>query len=337
VNPVPNHASFRFSTRQLSPAQRLPAWYEVFCRSASPRYCAPLDEACHTDMRIWTHGPRDSSSVPQAGLRIQRVALTHGVATERPRELLKDGNDDLVLNIQEAGDSCVSQCGRQVIAQAGCGVLTSNADVSTISFRGPVRFTSIALPRRLMTALAPRAEDAIVKPALLDSAVLPLLINYLEIIEDQSALQSPDVARSVAAHIRDLCVLAIGASHQAREPARRGGLRQARLRMLKDDIARHLTRGPVTATELAKRNRMTPRYVHKLFEGEGVSLSHFVRAQRLALVYRHLTHPDHAGRTIGALAFDAGYGDLSTFNHDFRRCYGVTPSSLRAAAAKTER
>ncbi|CAN7235223.1 AraC family transcriptional regulator [Bradyrhizobium sp. LjRoot220] len=329
--PVPNPA-FRFSTTALSPAERLPAWYEVFSRSTSRRYCAPLDETCHTDVRIWTLGPADACTV-----RVQRVTLSHSIETHRPRELLSDGSDDLVLNIQEAGDTCVSQCGMQATAAAGGAILTSNADVSTIAFRGPVRFTSIALPRRVMMALAPRAEDAIVKPAGSDSAVLHLLISYLAVAEEQSATQSPDLARAVAAHIHDLCALAIGASRDAAEIARGRGLRQARLRMLKEDIASNLTLGPVTAAALAQRHRMTPRYVHKLFEGEGVSLSQFVRAQRLARVHRNLTDPRHAGRAIGELAFDAGYGDLSTFNHDFRRCYGMTPSALRAAARRDER
>jgi AraC-like DNA-binding protein len=29
---------------------------------------------------------------------------------------------------------------------------------------------------------------------------------------------------------------------------------------------------------------------------------------------------------------DAGFGDLSTFNREFRRRYGATPSDVRAAA-----
>ena len=329
--PVPN-SMFHFSTKALSPAERLPAWYEVFCRSTSRRYCAPLDETCDTEVRIWTPGPGDGCAV-----RVQRVTLSHSIETHRPRELLSDGSDDFVLNIQEAGDTCVSQCGMQATAAAGAAILTSNADVSTIAFRGPVKFTSIALPRRVITALAPGAEDAIVKPAPAASAVLPLLTNYLAVTEEQSALQSPDIARAVATHIQDLCALAIGASREAAEIAKGRGLRQARLRMLKDDIASNLTRGPVTAAALAQRHRMTPRYVHKLFEGEGVSLSHFVRAQRLARVHRNLTNPVHSGRTIGELAFDAGYGDLSTFNHDFRRCYGMTPSALRAATRRDDR
>ena len=74
----------------------------------------------------------------------------------------------------------------------------------------------------------------------------------------------------------------------------------------------------------------------RLFESEGMTLSRFVRASRLALVHRSLVNPRLADRTIGALAYDASFGDLSTFNHEFRRHYGMTPSDLRAAASKDE-
>jgi AraC-like DNA-binding protein len=329
VSSVPINPHFRFSTRDLTPAQRLPAWYEVFCRSASRRYCRALDEACHADMQIWSFGEAPHAS--EAHVRIQWTTLTHGIDTHRTRELLSDGSDDLVLTIQQASEASVTQCGREVIANAGAGVLTSNADVSAMAFGGPSKFVSIAVSRRIITAMAPGAEDAIAKPTHLDPAVLPLLVSYLGILEDRSVVQSPEVARAVSLHIHDLCALAIGASRDADEFARGRGLRVARLRMLKDDIAQHLTHGSVTAADLARRHRVTPRYVHKLFESEGISLSHFVRAQRLALVHRSLSNPSLAGRTIGALAFEAGYGDLSTFNHDFRRHYGMTPSTLRAA------
>ncbi|WP_236843391.1 AraC family transcriptional regulator [Bradyrhizobium icense] len=332
MSSAPNQMRFRFSTRGLTPAQRLPAWYQVFCRSASRRYCQALDASCHADMQIWTFGPGEAAHASDVHVRVQWTTLTHGIETQRARELLSDGSDDLVLTIQQANGTAVSQCGREVIAGAGAGVLTSNADVSAMAFGGPAKFVSIALSRRMIMALAPGAEDAIARPMHLDSAVLPLLVNYLGIHDDQSAVQSPDVARTVSLHIHELCALAIGASRDAAELARGRGLRQARLQMLKDDIAKNLTRGPVSAADLARRHRVTPRYVHKLFESEGVSLSHFVRAQRLALVHRNLTNPNLAGRTIGTLAFEAGYSDLSTFNHDFRRHYGVTPSALRAAA-----
>jgi AraC-like DNA-binding protein len=47
-----------------------------------------------------------------------------------------------------------------------------------------------------------------------------------------------------------------------------------------------------------------------------------------------LTHPRYAGMTVSAIAFAAGFGDLSHFNRDFRRRYGATPSEVRAASAQ---
>jgi len=34
---------------------------------------------------------------------------------------------------------------------------------------------------------------------------------------------------------------------------------------------------------------------------------------------------------ITAIAYDAGFGDLSCFNRAFKRCYGATPSEVRNA------
>jgi AraC-like DNA-binding protein len=88
----------------------------------------------------------------------------------------------------------------------------------------------------------------------------------------------------------------------------------------------------VRAAALAARHGVTPRYIQKLFESEGTTLSRFVLRQRLDSVHRMLTDPRHAGLSIGALAYSAGFGDLSTFNREFRRCYGATPSDVRSAA-----
>jgi AraC-like DNA-binding protein len=69
-----------------------------------------------------------------------------------------------------------------------------------------------------------------------------------------------------------------------------------------------------------------------LFEQEGITFSQYVISQRLLRAHRMLTDPRFADRSITSLAFDAGFGDLSYFNRAFRRCYGGTPSEVRADA-----
>jgi AraC-like DNA-binding protein len=41
-----------------------------------------------------------------------------------------------------------------------------------------------------------------------------------------------------------------------------------------------------------------------------------------------LSNPLLAKRTISAIVYETGFGDLSHFNRAFRRRYGETPSTL---------
>lgn len=54
----------------------------------------------------------------------------------------------------------------------------------------------------------------------------------------------------------------------------------------------------------------------------------FVTPERLAYA-RHLLVWIRATQSIGAIAYASGFGDLSHFNHAFRRRYGTTPSDAR--------
>jgi AraC-like DNA-binding protein len=185
-----------------------------------------------------------------------------------------------------------------------------------------------------MMAMVPGVEDALALPLSSNVGTLRLLVRYLDVLEDEHALKARELQRAAATHIHDLCALAIGATRDAADIAKGRGLRVARLRAVKADIAQSLSSGPVSASTLAMRHRVTPRYIRKLFEGEGTSLSRFVLNQRLALVHRLLSDRRYDHRTIGSLAFEAGFGDLSTFNREFRRYYSATPSDVRAAAEK---
>ncbi len=49
-----------------------------------------------------------------------------------------------------------------------------------------------------------------------------------------------------------------------------------RLRTIRANIAAHLGDPGLSVGAVAVRQRVTPRYVHRLFEGEGVTLTEFV-------------------------------------------------------------
>lgn len=157
-----------------------------------------------------------------------------------------------------------------------------------------------------------------------------MLMGYLRLARDTGALGQPADWRTVATHVCDLLALAIGATRDAAELAGKRGLSAARLQMLKDAVETNLSRLTLTVEALATAHGMTTRQVQRLFAQDGTTFTDFVLQERLALAHRLLRHPANAGRSIGSIALEAGFGDLSYFNRTFRRRYGCTPSDVRA-------
>jgi AraC-like DNA-binding protein len=49
-----------------------------------------------------------------------------------------------------------------------------------------------------------------------------------------------------------------------------------------------------------------------------------------------LSDPRFADRNISSVAFDVGFGDLSYFNHTFRRRYAATPTDIRQSTMRAD-
>jgi AraC-like DNA-binding protein len=335
-NTTADFTSFRFSAESLPLEQRVPMFQQALERSfGGGRRIAPLSDApLGVEMTVHQLGLSGNRCDAHAGACIVRMTTMAGGLVRRTSEHLADGNDDVILHIQRSGRRTISQLGREATAEPGGGVLLSNANASTNVVPMPSRTVSLRVPRKPMAALVPALEDALVRPLPPGAGVLRLLVRYLDVLDDEQALTTSELQRAVATHIHDLCALALGATRDAAETAYGRGVRAARMRAIKGDIDENLADGDVSAAALALRQGVSSRYIHKLFESEGVTLSQFVRRQRLARVHRMLADPRYAHRAIGALAFDVGFGDLSTFNREFRRSFGVTPSDVRAATRR---
>ena len=79
------------------------------------------------------------------------------------------------------------------------------------------------------------------------------------------------------------------------------------------------------------------RYVHMLFEAEGITFSAFVMKRRPETAHSLLCDPANLGSKISAIAFQCGFNDLSWFNRAFRKRYAATPSAIRATALRQRR
>ena len=157
---------------------------------------------------------------------------------------------------------------------------------------------------------------------------LGLLTGYLEAVAARGSLATSALSGAVAEHATTLVDLALGGPVEA--PGVERSVRAARLAAIKADISANLAdREALRVEALAARHGVTPRYIHKLFEHEPTTYSQLVVRSRLRRAAQLLRDPRPPGRSISAIAFEVGFGDLSYFNRTFRQTYGMTPSQAR--------
>jgi AraC-like DNA-binding protein len=260
--------------------------------------------------------------------------LRHAI---RPVSATTNGEDDLLLGVNVRGCSIVGQRGRELMLRDG-DAFYATRDVTgiTVTRPTPVRFIGCRVPRGPVALLLGRLDDTPVHLVPHRTEALNLLVTYASAIADALPLATAELQRLAVSHMHDLIAATIGAACDGRAIAEGRGIAAARLRAIMTDISAHLGDGDLSVAEVARRHRVTPRYIHKLFENEGLTFSSFVLGQRLSRAHRILSNSHLADRNISSVAFDVGFGDLSYFNRAFRRRYAATPTEIRHSAVRTD-
>jgi AraC-like DNA-binding protein len=271
------------------------------------------------------------------GLAVVSGALSGLRHAIRPRGAVANGGDDLLLGVNVRGCSMVRQRDLELTLRDGEAFLaTRDVTEITITRPTPVRFIGVRVPREPVAMLVGRLDDTSIHLVSHHSEALNLLVTYASTIADDLRLDTLELQRLAVCHMHDLVAATIGATRSGQALAEGRGIAAARLQAIMTDIRAHLTDGDLSVAEVARRHRVTPRYIHKLFENEGVTFSTFVLDHRLARAHRLLSDPRLAGRAISSVAFDVGFGDLSYFNRAFRRRFAATPTEIRRSAMTSD-
>jgi AraC-like DNA-binding protein len=317
-------ASFRFTTDDLPPHERVAAVREMHERSTLPVKPEPMDPVPDQPVRV------NITQWALPGLGIMSGVLCGLRQHIKPERSAPTGTNDVFLTLSMAGTSVYSQRSDQVVLRDGDGFLAvRGARGFTIARPKPVRFIGLRFPLAALSPLAPDLDLSEVRVIPHGTAGLKLLRKYLDAIGEEGALATVELQRVAVSHIYDLAAVTLGTTTDGAELARMRGVRAARLQAIKADITAHLDDGNLSVAAVAARHRVTLRYLQKLFEADGGSFSEFVVCQRLANAYRMLANPLHSHRAISNIAYDVGFNDLSYFNRAFRRRYGSTPSDVR--------
>ena len=317
-------ASLHFSTSDIVARDRLPFWRDFFCRQIvqvdiEPKSDLPIDAAV--------------SLVSCPGLQGMWAQTAIPVRLSRSVEMVIDGIDSVAIVINLAGRASMTQGAGDATLDGFDAIGILHAEPAAMS-RSNGAWMALMIPRKALSPIIPSVERATMQIIPNGNEAVGLLVSYMDSLKDRLTTMSPELRNLAVSHIHDLIAMAFGPTNAGAAAVLSGGVRAARLHAIKADVLKNLGSHDLTLVNVAKRQRITPRYIHMIFELEGISFSAYVLEQRLLRALHLMTDRRFSNWKVTALASEAGFGDLSYFNRTFRRRFGMTPSEARKLHAE---
>lgn len=243
----------------------------------------------------------------------------------RTKGLLADGRGDYLLSVHDT-DYAFESGGRSWTVRAGDVMIVDEGHPFRFSLPG-TRSTIVSLARDRIAALAPRIVLDTAHHFDGREADAALVAGYVDLVR---RLPIGGRTAQLSSHIHELVARMLAG--RAADDGPRGGVAAARLALVKADICRALTDPELSIETVARRQQVTPRYIQQLFAAGGETFSAYLRDRRVDYAITRLQNRQDEDRPIADIAFEAGFGDLSSFNRAFRGRVGLTPRDVRAGA-----
>nr|WP_245432534.1 AraC family transcriptional regulator [Mesorhizobium loti] len=311
----------RLSTEAVQPRCRLAFVHDFIARHVGGLHFHPADSA---NVKI------DLEAMHLPGGLTVGLGQYAPMRGARTRELLQDGREHYLLTIHGEDHEMSVDGGKPVTVRAGDLLLINEARAFEFRLHRPVDIEVISLDRQALARLAPLVD---MEPSYIVPAETPhsrLLAHYANMIR-RDAPRTKKAGEVASRHIYDLAALVLDGFVRGGAERNETSITAARLKLVKQDIADRLVEAGLNIDAVARRQGVSPRYIQRLFESEGTTFSDFVRAGRLDLAFRLLADREHVRTAIAAIAYEAGFSDVSAFNRAFRQRFGVTPSEIRAS------
>jgi acetamidase/formamidase/AraC-like DNA-binding protein len=144
---------------------------------------------------------------------------------------------------------------------------------------------------------------------------------------------APDELRPIELALSELIVASLAGHQRETNAARLSPAQAAIFSRVRRNIDAQLGDSELTLARIAKEQRVSSRYLQKLFEATGQSFSAYLRSRRLDRCRAELADPVYAKMSISDICFRWGFNDLAHFSRTFREQYGTSPRAFRHEAS----
>ena len=306
-----------FDGSEVSANDRFDAWSQAVSSAFVPlRASTPTPEAFTGRLVTQAVGQTLVSEVAGGELQVSRTA----------RSIAANDPGWIKLGLQLRGYSVVSQDDREAALTPGDFAIYDTGRPYDLYFDDTFRMLVIMFPAQLLR-LDPRTVSSLTASRVsgrkglgaLTSRLLSSLGEQLSHGEAPNQIQVSDAA------------LALIAATFAERAGRAGPASPALVIRLKIEsfVADKLSDPDLSVAGIAAAHNVSVRYLQKIFEERGQTVSGWIRQQRLDQCRRDLANPSMVSRPVAAVGMHWGFSDASSFSRAFKTAFGFTPTEYR--------
>jgi AraC-like DNA-binding protein len=310
-----------YATNDIPMQARRQYWQEVVSRtyfSLDLRF--PSGQDFDASLGAWSMGPVSVSRNIANGLLYKR----------HERHLLSEREESFLITVPELAEIRFEQDGKVVHCRPGAFLIERSHLPYEFSHRDPTALWVLKIPSAVLRARISRPERLATLQFDASRSVGALFVDTLRLSGERIDEMDETARTMMGKHLIELLAMAIESDDRVLT-GHSSSVRNGHLLRCEQFIRSRLEDMRLTPQMIADGCGISLRYLHQIFEGEGLTVGAYVRNQRLSVCDALLRDPN-CRKSISEIAYQWGFADQAQFSRNYRSRFGCTPSEARTTS-----
>ena len=307
----------QFSTESYPAPQRPRAWQNILQR-------------LHLQPDVRTDSVRLFGSLT-TGRTPRGVELTRIASSPQKLERLGDASDSVWLALHLAGEATLFDGDRAMKVAPGDIVYGPARAAPGLMFRSNFRQFMVHMPAQSLKPRMPAAR--LLKVGCLSgrSGMGRMFAGTLSALSESFDALGADELAPIELALSEFIASSL-VSNDTHEAVSMNVSQAATMRRVFQYIENELGEPELTLAAIARHERVSERFVQKLFAATGQTFSGYLRQRRLERCRADLANRLYGHLSITDICFRWGFNDAAHFSHAFRDQFNVSPRQYRQQA-----